>query len=328
VSVNSEKTVWVLNDGRVGHWRQASALAAYLPAAAREVGFHLKTPWRLFAPRSLPLGLAMHPCLRTGLDGEAPAAIISCGRQSALVARWLQHQLGPDTRTVQILNCGLRPERFSWVIAPLHDDLRGHNVIHSVGSLNPVDETWLGRATGDPGKYQQTRRPRVTVLLGGPSKHFDFTRSWFSRRLAELSAWTARRQGSLVLVASPRTPEWVAEAIKVNDSGASQRWVPWCEQPGTASDLRYAAVVAQADCLVVTADSVNLVSEACASGKPVFLMGWRQVRGRVERFCAHMMDQGYVLALDKFDSTAAPATVCLRETKKIASQLIDSGVLA
>ena len=328
MSLNSEKPVWVLNDGRAGHWRQASALASYLPATAQELPFHLRTPWRVFAPHSLPLGLAMHPALRAALTGTAPSAIISCGRQSALVARWLQRQLGQQIHTVQILNCGLRPERFSWVIAPAHDKLVGSNVIQSLGSLNPVDEAWLKRAVDDSEGIERLPQPRITVLLGGPSRHFDFSRSWFSSRLAGLTSWVSSQQGSLILVASPRTPAWVPDALQAENSDVPQVWIPWRQQENAASEAQYASTIAHADCLIVTADSVNMVSEACASGKPVLLMGWRRVSGRIARFCERMMEDDFARALDKTGLGVIPTTVCLRETEKIARQLTASGLLA
>lgn len=318
----------MLNDGRTGHWRQASALAAYMPVSMQEIRFQLRQPWRLFAPRSVPLGLAMHADLRAALEKPEPCAIISCGRQSALAMRWLQRRLGPKTRTVQILNCGLPPERFSWVVAPLHDGLEGGNVIQTLGSLNPVDDAWLNRAAGGSDEFESQVQPRVTVLLGGPSGHFAFSRSWFSARLADLNSWVAGQRGSLVLVASPRTPAWVVDVIRADRAGKKPYWIPW-RSPGTeATDLRYAAAIAQADCLVVSADSVNLVSEACATGKPVFVMGRQQLSGRVSRFCERMLSEGYILTLDRIGSAPFPATVCLRETEKVASQLIASGLLA
>jgi mitochondrial fission protein ELM1 len=328
VAVNSEKTVWVLNDGRAGHYRQARALAAYLPATTMELRFRLKAPWRLFAPRSLPFGLIMHPRILSAMPAKKPDAIISCGRQSALLALWLQGKRGPGSRIVQILDCGLPPERFNFLIAPIHDGCTGPNVIRSLGSLNPVDASWLNKAAEACGEFHRLARPRVVALLGGPSRHFEFSMPWLSGRLAELRARVASCQGSLIIVASPRTPGWVEAIARAPGAGISPEWVCCEQEPSAESERLYSGAIAHADYLVVTADSVNLVSEACGSGKPVWLMGQRQVKGRVGRFCQRMIDETYVRPLGEQAFGDAPPVACLRETELIAKHLLESDLFS
>jgi mitochondrial fission protein ELM1 len=79
---------------------------------------------------------------------------------------------------------------------------------------------------------------------------------------------------------------------------------------------------------VVTADSVNLISEACASGKPVLIAGSRQAKGKIGGFCRRMIQEAYARPLEDIDASSDPLakTRCLRETKNIARQLIQSGL--
>jgi mitochondrial fission protein ELM1 len=136
------------------------------------------------------------------------------------------------------------------------------------------------------------------------------------------------QQGSLILVGSPRTPAWVAAIIEAMAAHVPRHWLPWRPQQSAECERQYASALAHADGLAVTADSVNLVSEASASGKPVTLIGRSRARGRVGRFCDSMVSAGYCQPLENADYSALQPTACLRETEKIAHRLLRSGLFA
>jgi mitochondrial fission protein ELM1 len=324
MSVNSDATLLLLNDGRPGHWRQVRALAHYLSADSRAVKCNIRQPWRMAAPRKFPFGLAAHSDLRGALAFPAPRAIVSCGRVSALAARWLQGYWERPVKTVQILDCGLNPESFTWVIAPRHDRLRGDNVLQTTGSLNRVDDEWLASAAGRFPAAARLPEPRIGLLLGGPSRHFPFNQGWLEERLATLAGIVRKHGGSLITVVTARTPPWVEGVISELCAGISAYRVAW-----PAEEAEYAAALAHSTQLVVTADSVNLASEACATGKPVFLIGENQVQGRIRVFCDHLLRESFLLPLESLE----PAIIgmrtgrCLREAKTVAGKLLDSGLL-
>jgi len=327
VSVNSGPSAWLLDDGRAGHWRQVRALADFLPLRAIPVPVNLKLPWRWFAPYRLPFGQAAHSGLLVA-DAGPPGVIIACGRRSALAARWIQHHFAGRPKTVQILDCGLPPDRFTWVIAPSHDELEGDNVISTVGSLNPVTAAWLSAAVDPAGPCATAPKPRGVLLLGGPSGNFAFTRRWFRSALAGLC--DPGFGGSLTIVESPRTPGWVAAEVQaIPTNPAPLHRMPWTPQDPEAAERRLGAALACADFVLVTADSVNLASEACASGKPVGLLGVERARGKMARFCRQLMDSGFAKAVEpgKTDIEAIPTTRCLRETEDVARRLMVSGLL-
>jgi mitochondrial fission protein ELM1 len=316
----------LLNDGRTGHRRQVQALAHFLPLTYTVLPISLKPPWRWFAPYRLPGGLAAHAEL-IPTSAVVPTIIISCGRRSALAARWLQTHFVGAPKTVQILDCGLSPDCFNWVIAPQHDRLEGDNVIQTIGSLNPVDDSWLQRAAGENDSNRHPTRPSALLLLGGPSRNFYFSRNWFR---AVLSALRSRLNGhDLTVVESPRTPPWVADDVDAVLADLPVYRVGWLKDNPEASAQAYGAALAAAECVFVTADSVNLVSESCASGKPVCLLGVEQARGKMDRFCRHLIQKGYALE-DQPELPAAgamPFTQCLRETESVATRLLESGLL-
>ena len=81
-------------------------------------------------------------------------------------------------------------------------------------------------------------------------------------------------------------------------------------------DNPYAGILAWSDRLIVTPDSVNMISEACASGPPVWTYAPRPIVGKLARFHAELVGAGHlrVVGSSDFRSMAAP----LRETAAVA----------
>ncbi|MEJ8568740.1 mitochondrial fission ELM1 family protein [Elongatibacter sediminis] len=315
----------LLDDGRPGHWRQVSALAAQLDLSARRIELRLLPPWRWLAPRRLPLGLAVHGALRRSLPVEPPRAVISCGRRSALVLRWLADYWPERPLTVQILHCGIDPRHFDWLITPRHDAVSAPNVIRTLGSLNPVDEKWLSCTPEDP--VRTGPEPHVVLLLGGRSRHFDLSPAWLEEHLAPLAGTVHRAGGSLEAVASPRTPGWARDEFTKLTVPPVRRFTGWrADETGAGS---YRAALSRATHFVVTADSVNLLSEACATGRPVCVLGAERVRGRIADFVRTLLADGYAHPAEELAGVLAGQRACrrLRETPAVAVRLRRSGGL-
>lgn len=321
---NSEAALLLLNDGRAGHWRQVRALAERLGGPSIEIPVRLRQPWRALAPHRFPLGLAAHPEIRSALPAEPPAAVLSCGRRSALVLRWLKRRWPDDPPlTVQILDCGLDPRTFDWVVTPRHDGLSGPNVIRTLGSLNPVDDAWLAAA-----QYPApvpAPAPSLVVLLGGPTRACVWNRRWWREWLGRITAVAEKAYGSVTVVGSPRTPAWVAEEAHSQQSGVRCQSIPWPAAGDT--DEAYRAMLAAATHLVVSADSVNLLSEASATGKPVFVIGAERARGRARAFVDALIGGAYAVDASMLADAlrSGRRTRVLRETGAVAVRLRQSG---
>lgn len=307
------RQVWAVSDGRAGNARQADALAAALDAGpwhARVVA--PRPPWRWFAPRVLPgSALAMAEVLQDAVEA-APAVAVGCGRQAALATRLLGTPRG-RTRTVQILDPRIDPAHWDLVVVPHHDRLRGPNVLTLLGSLHPVDDAWLADARAAFGGLGALPRPRTALLLGGRSAHLRFDRAAFDALAAPLVAALARDGGSLLATTSRRSPPWLAAALQARFGDvAGLAWSGPADGPNP-----YPGVLAWADRIVCTPDSVNMVSEACATTVPVHVWAPDRVRGRPRRFLDTLLQQGRIRALH---ADMAPFAVePLRETARIAA---------
>ncbi|PBJ83935.1 nucleoside-diphosphate sugar epimerase [Lysobacteraceae bacterium NML93-0399] len=302
--------IWAVSDGRAGNARQAEALAAALSPRAEAVHLAPRAPWRWLAPRRLPAAdHAFGDAYAARLDG-APDLAIGCGRQAALATRLAGTR---GARTVQILDPRIDPRRWDLVVVPEHDSLRGENVLVARGSLHPVDDAWLADARAAFPALGALPGPRIAVLLGGDSRHGRFDVAAFDALASRLDALVAREGGSLLLTASRRTPPAVCAALRRRYAGrAACVWVDAQDGPNP-----YAGMLGWADRIVCSWDSVNMLSEACATRAPVFVFAPGQLDGGPQRFVEGLIADGRVRRFD--DTLSAFEVTPLRETARIAA---------
>jgi mitochondrial fission protein ELM1 len=307
-------SIWAITDGAAGNRRQALALAAALGDEVRELELRARAPWSWLAPRiSLGGRLAWDAVARVQLAPPWPELAIGCGRQAALATRLLRDLSDGRCRSVQILDPRADPRHWDVVIAPRHDALRGANVLNPLGSLHPIDTTWLADARAAwHNNFAQLPAPRIGVLLGGPRRGVALDAAWLSALGAQLRT-LLRHDGSVLIVASRRTPAGMVDAC-LQAIGERPRKVWRGAQDGINP---YPGVLACSDRLLVSPDSVNMLSEAAACGVPVHSVVSAPLPPRLARFHAALRAGGWLL--DSEAPYAAPAP--LRETAAIATRV-------
>ena len=302
-----------MSDGHAGNVRQAQALVHALGIAA-ERDIVLQPGWlaQRLAPRRWPGATrAFGPAFASALQA-APQLAVGCGRQAALATRLLRER---GTRAVQILDPRIRPTHWDLVVAPEHDGLRGDNVITLLGSLHPVDDAWLAQARARFAALAQVPEPRTAVLVGGASRHARLDAAALSILLSQLDRALARDGGSLLLTASRRTNPALFDALRAFAS----RWPGTCWLGAADGENPYPGLLAYADRIVCTADSVNMVSEACATRAPVFVFDPGSVGGRPRRFLDALLARGRIQPVDA--ALKSFPVEPLRETARVAAEV-------
>jgi uncharacterized protein len=286
--------IWAVSDAAAGNRRQAEALAFALSDRVENLQIATRAPWRWLAPRLLPGAIdAFGPHVAARLQGTLPDLAIGCGRQAALFTRLLGGLDAGRCRSVQILDPRIDPAHWDLVVAPRHDDLQGANVIATLGSLHPIDARWLAQARMRFAPLGALPSPRIGVLLGGPTRAAPWNTAWWKAVAEVLAQWQQSEGGSVFVVGSRRTPAWLRDRARAFSASAQGR--AWFDEGD--GENPYAGVLAHAERLVVSPDSVNLLSEACAVGVPVLTHAPRPPGGRVGRFLRELIEAGQVRPL-------------------------------
>ncbi|TAN05979.1 MAG: nucleoside-diphosphate sugar epimerase [Rhodanobacteraceae bacterium] len=303
-------TAWVISDGAAGNERQALALAAALEVPARVLTLPLRAPWAWFAPRPIPGGrLALNARDRAAFEAPWPDLAIGCGRSAGLLTRMLRRLSDGACYSVQILDPRIDPRHWDAVIAPSHDGLAGPNVLTPLGSLNPVDDIWLASGREAFPSFAALPRPRVALLLGGPRRGIEFDAALAARLLATVRGIVAG--GSVLATPSRRTPAAFSAQLRT----------ALADLPGTFWNAEgpnpYPGLLGWADAIVVTPDSVNMLSEACATGTPVYTAAAAPLPEKIARFHAGLRARGLLIDPGATRGDVPP----LRETRAIAEEL-------
>ncbi len=325
---------WIVTDGARGNEKQCLALAHYLKAGGllrapepRRFRIALRQPWDLLAPRLLwGAARALTPAAGVGPDrwhqdqadllrGPQPRIVLSCGRRAALAARMLLNRSSGRLCAVQILNPRIDPAAFSWVVCPRHDQLTGGNVLRTEGALHEVDDAYLAAARLKWGQFESLTQPRVAVLIGASNGAYTIDQSYLNQLLGGAAKLAAT--GSLLVTTSRRTPlelrryaaAWLTEHFP-------ERHFFFSDQPGERNP--YPGILAFADRIVVSSDSVNMISEALGTGRPVHSLRTRTTNERFSRFAERLISSGRLLAID---DPSQPDYVPLRETAAVAEQI-------
>jgi len=309
--------LWVLSDGRAGNLRQAAALATALGVdIARNWILDAHAPWRWAAPHRLPGARHAFGSTFARALANPPALAIGCGRQSALATRLLNEA---GARVVQVLNPRMDPQHWDLVVTPEHDGVRGGNVVTLRGSLHPVDDLWLAQGRRDHPALGQLPRPRIALLAGGTGPKVEVDNAAFGALVDALEATCLREGGSLLATSSRRTPEAWKERLRASRGAVpGLRWTGG-DVPGDPGRNPYAGLLAWADRIVCTPDSVNMLSEAAATSVPLYIAWPERQRGRPRGFVDALLSSGRARPLD---AMLSPFPVePLRETARVAAQV-------
>ncbi len=307
---------WVITDAAAGNQRQALALAEKLRMPSRHLLLEPRAPWSWLAPR-LTLGgpLVLPASQRAWFAPPWPAVAIGCGRAAALFTRMLRSLSAGRCYTVQILDPRIDPALWDSVVAPRHDGLEGANVLPTLGSLNAIDDAWLADGREACPHFEELPRPRVGVLLGGPRRDVALNVDYANELAGQLSERQRGEGGSLLVLRSRRTPAALLEAFRPILKG-----IPGLLWAGRDDGRNpYPGVLGWADRLVVTPDSVNMLSEACAVGCPVQTFVTAPLPPKLERFHHALRNAG--LLHDLGEPVPQRMAAPLRETTAIASAL-------
>ena len=305
---------WVVSDGRVGIEIQAAGLARAVGLDPEIKRLKARGQWGLIPPRFWRDPLRhLHP------DGDLlappwPDVLVGCGRLAVAPSTAVRRAAGGKTFTVQIQAPKVPLDRFDLIVVPRHDRVEGPNVIATLGSMHGHDRESLGKAAALlPEAYRALPQPRIAVMLGGRSRVHSITRDNAQTLAAHLKAWARDRGAGLMITASRRTEPQTLALLRQELSGLPA--VFW----DGGEDNPYQGLLGLADHFVVTADSVNMVTEAAGTGRPISIAPVRGGTAKFKRFHDAMAEAGITRPLS--DEMASWNYEPLAETVRVAGEI-------
>lgn len=262
---------------------QALGLAEAAGLAPDFRALRFRAPWR-----HIPTNFWFNPHWAVGAElfaAPLPPVVIGAGGAGARVAAALR---GRDVKAVAIQHPRMALARFDAILAGRHDGIEGPNVIVTRTALHRVTRTRLAleKAVWAP-RFAHLPRPLVAVLLGGSNGRYRFEAAEATLLAAQLA--DIMRQGAgLMITPSRRTaPEVMAILRAALEPLGAWIWDFIGENP-------YFGMLACADEVVCTADSVSMVSEAVATSAPVLLVRLPGKSARIGAFMDALVADGRV----------------------------------
>jgi mitochondrial fission protein ELM1 len=278
--------VWIVTDTHIGTRNQCLGLTDALGVAPRILLSDPAVPWRWLPPRLWPWPLAAQ---RGGGDRLAPPwprLIVTSGRVAFAPAAAIRRRAAGRTVVVAIQHPRVPLDWFDLAIVPAHDRPVGANLLVTEGALNRVGPTALAAAAARfAPDFADLPRPLVAVLIGGSNARYRMTVA-SARALGRHLAVAGGGGAGLALTASRRTSSEALAALMAEIAHLPHRL--W----NGNGDNPYLGMLALADHLVVTEDSISMTSEALTTAKPVHVARLEGDGGKFARFQAAMADSG------------------------------------
>lgn len=290
------RRVLVISDGKTGHTKQSlavvSAIAKQKPQTeSRVVEIRFRRPlgrllallWSCFMPK----GWGASACLFRALTRESAVAllsayadvVVSCGSATHPVNVLASRYYG--ARSIALMNPSPLPlAQFDLVIAPAHDQLPPRsNVVSIVGAIaEPVAEAELSQAAealaGHPAFRKDNDSPQgrvVGLLVGGNTLEFVLTDDWAGQLAEQLKSACRATNSRYVVTTSRRTPasaeERFAQALGPDPRCALLLLAGRHRLNGTMP-----GILGLADIVVVTSESISMITESCSAGRRVIVV--------------------------------------------------------
>jgi len=284
--VGQAPTVWALHDGKIGMANQVIGLAEALEWPFAEKRLTIRRPWSFLTPE-----MWFCPFWALGPESDAlappwPDILIACGRNTVALARAIKRRSAGWSFWVQVQDPGFGRSAADLVVVPAHDRIAGENVFATLGAVHRVTATKIAAETRRFAPlFAGLPRPLVSVLIGGDNGAYRMTDRRF-RTLCEQLAALAGQGFRLAITPSRRTaPERLALLRERIKGAAAYLWDGHGDNP-------YFAMLGIADAIIVTADSVSMISEAAATGKPVYIAELDGGSAKFARFHQAMRESG------------------------------------
>lgn len=299
ISTNQQPTIWALLDDRAGNNGQTIGVAQAFntPFIEKQISY----------TKLAKLPNALKGASLIGVTTEAkalikppyPDIVIASGRKLACIARYIKKR-SPKTKLIQIMYAGfLGIKDFELIAVPKHDKLfiNSNNIFRITTSPHKLTHTKLEQEKNKwQTKINSYNAPFTAVFIGGSTKKSSFTEE-MALELALLLRKISKENSSTILITtSRRTGAKQEEILRQTLPKDKTFFYSWQDK----SDNPYFAFMANANNIIVTGDSISMVSESLALGTNVYIYSPDNfLTGKHQKFIEKIYQQNLALPFTK-----------------------------
>ena len=259
--------IWTLTDGSQGMISQTKGLAFKLSNNVTQIVTDLIFPWSKLQPGFLP---NFKWIFKNSIPNDVPDILISCGRKSVYLSIYLKKKF-PNIINIHIQNPKISQKKFSFIIAPNHDNYKGENVINSVGALHNFN---------NKSKSKINNKKLVSCIIGGENNHYRFSFEEaikLCENIIELKKMNMNFE--FLIISYRRTKNSIKNIIKNKLHSFAKIWLGEGENP-------YEYAIYNSNFFIITSDSTSMISEASISGMPIYVyqLPFKRKSIRLENF--------------------------------------------
>lgn len=333
------RDILILSDGKAGHLNQSLAFSQALSESDDSKIFRKKvvqvkyknTAARIFlnvcalfsSKRCqgcmVCLKLCLTPDSYKALVSSCGDIVVSCGSSTSAVN--LIYSRDVNAKRVALMKPGIfGTRRFDLVVAPKHDGLRGKNVLSTRLSLNFVNQKTLQENASRLEKsFSLDGRPKIGLLLGGDSDTYKMDKNCVKNILNAVAEVSEDLDADILASTSRRTSKDIEELAK-SMLAKNKR----CKMLVVANEKNIEGAVpgilGLSDAVVVSGESISMISEAISSGKRV-LVFQKPEKGKHKEIIEGLKDDGFIKIID--ENTAKQDIKEALKDKSVSLKTID-----
>lgn len=291
-----KKIIWEIIDDRAGNYRQVQALSSiienYITSDIEIISKKIKYNKFIHLPNILQKKdfLTIDKESKKNLYNQvSPDIIISAGRRSAPILLALKKKY-PSSKIIQIMWPENSVEKFDLIIIPSHDKYQTkNNIVKIDGALSYFsDEFLLQEKEMWKEEFSLYSNPLTVLLLGGNSKHANFTDSDMIKLANLLNQKINNEKGDLVILNSRRTEKAHMQLLQTH-LRCKYKLYDW----QTIKKNPYIASLLYADDVIVTLDSMSMCAESAFLSKNTLLYQPTKCGEKSKKFAEILIQNDY-----------------------------------
>tara|TARA_Y100000768_G_scaffold239189_1_gene181105 strand:- start:1339 stop:2289 length:951 start_codon:yes stop_codon:yes gene_type:complete len=249
----------LLTEGMHGMISQVEGLAKSLNLDFIHEKIEIDNFWKLIPPKFTPIkSFVFQNNINENFD-----IVISCGRKSVIPSIYLKKKFKNKIMNIHIQDPKVSLNNFDFVIAPEHDGLTGSNVINSKGAIHYLREDELNQNI-DYLKPHIKKEKIVTLIIGGPNRYYNFDEKSIEQIFFKIYDIFIKKNFQLIFIPSFRTPQNIIDLAK-KYFDKNQLIITEVDKKAYLSALKLS------NHIIVTCDSISMISEAAMTGKPIYV---------------------------------------------------------